>query len=159
MSLPVGTLAPDFTLTDGNRQPVRLSDFRGQKNVVLVFYVLAFTGGCANELKGFQDLLPEFEKADTQVLGVSVDAVPTQAAYAASLDLTYPLMSDRPRYEACKAYDVLREENDTAKRTAFVIDKEGMIRGVVEERSDMMDYPNESLRMVKEIAARVYSDA
>jgi peroxiredoxin len=154
MSLPIGSEAPDFTLADGNRQEVKLRSFRGQKNVVLAFYALAFTGGWTNELQGFQELLSEFEEADAQVLGVSIDAVPTQGAYAGSLNLTYPLLSDRPHYEACKAYDVFREDVAIAKRSAFVIDKQGIIRGVIKDRQDMLEYPRESLRILKEIEGK-----
>ncbi len=75
--------------------------------------------------------------------------MPTQGAYAASLNLAFPLLSDRPKYEVCRAYDVFRESVDIAIRTAFVIDKEGTIRGVIEDRQDMLDYPRDSLQIVR----------
>jgi peroxiredoxin Q/BCP len=98
--------------------------------------------------------LPQFEEADAQVLGISIDAAPTQGAYAASLNLTFPLLSDRPKYEACRLYDVFREENAVAKRTAYVIDKRGVIRGVIEDRQDMQEYPRESLSIVQGLEAK-----
>ena len=72
--LPVGTAAPDFTLHDQNRQQVTLSDFRGAKDVLLVFFPLAFTGICQGELDQLRDHLPDFENDDSAVLAIS-DAI------------------------------------------------------------------------------------
>src|SRR5258706_3695271 len=72
-SLKVGDMAPDFTLPSTAGQPVKLSDFRGKKTVVLAFYPAAFTGGCTKEMQAYQFNLSKFEGADTQVFGVSTD--------------------------------------------------------------------------------------
>ena len=69
MPLAVGTVAPDFTLKDQNNQEVTLSDYRGKKNVLVVFYPLAFTGTCQSELCKVRDTLPTFENDDTAVTG------------------------------------------------------------------------------------------
>ena len=74
--IDVGTEAPDFTLKDQNGQPVTLSDFRGAKNVLLVFFPLAFTGICQGELDEIRDHLPEYENDDTATLAISVGPPP-----------------------------------------------------------------------------------
>ena len=73
MAVEVGQQAPDFTLNDANKQPVKLSDFQGDKNVLLVFYPFAFSGICTGELCQVRDELATYTDADVQVLGVSVD--------------------------------------------------------------------------------------
>ncbi|HWT48114.1 MAG TPA: redoxin domain-containing protein, partial [Mycobacterium sp.] len=80
--LPVGTLAPDFTLRDQNQQPVTLSAYRGDKNVLLVFFPLAFTGICQGELDQLRDHLPEFENDGSVALAVSVGPPPTHKIWS-----------------------------------------------------------------------------
>ena len=79
--LPVGSTAPDFTLRDQNRQPVSLGDYRGAKNVLLVFFPLAFTGICEGELGQLRDRLPEFENDDRATLAISVGPPPTHKVW------------------------------------------------------------------------------
>src|SRR3990172_4035249 len=100
----------------------------------------------------FRGVSRDFEEAGAQVLGVSVDPFPSQGAFAKELDLNFPLLSDWTRYETAKAYDVWRDNINIAARVTFVIDKEGIIRGVVESESDMEVHSREALRMVKELA-------
>src|SRR6476469_8633246 len=86
--LKVGDTAPDFTLPSTAGKPVKLSDFRGQKNVVLAFYPAAFTGGCTKEMTAYGSDLAKFESADTQVFGVSTDNSPSQKKFAEEVKAT-----------------------------------------------------------------------
>ena len=103
-------------------------------------------------MKGFRDVSKDFEEAGAQVLGVSVDPFPSQGAFAKELQLNFPLLSDWPRYETAKAYDAWRDNLNLAARVTYVIDREGIIRGVVESETDMELHSREALRIVKEIA-------
>lgn len=104
-------------------------------------------------MKCFRDVIADFEEAGAQVLGVSIDTFASQGAFAKELAVNFPLLSDWPRYETAKAYDVWRENPPIAARVTYVIDKEGVIRGVVESETDMEVHSREALRIVKELAA------
>ena len=99
----------------------------------------------------FRDVAKDFEEAGAQVLGVSVDPFPSQGVFAKSLELSFPLLSDWPRYATAKAYDVWRENLNLAARVTYVIDKEGVIRGVVESETDMEIHSRDALRILKEL--------
>ncbi len=103
-------------------------------------------------MKCFRDVSKDFEEAGAQVLGVSIDPFPSQGAFARELEVSFPLLSDWPRYETAKAYDAWRENLHLAARVTYVIDKEGIIRGVVENESDMEIHSREALRIAREIA-------
>jgi peroxiredoxin (alkyl hydroperoxide reductase subunit C) len=124
--LPVGASAPDFSLPGTTETPIRLSDYRGRKNVVLAFYPFDFSPVCSLQLPGLQERLPEFHKLDAEVLGISVDSKYSHRAFAQQLGLTFPLLSDFNR-EVSRAYGVLRESG-SSERALFVVDKEGIIR-------------------------------
>lgn len=94
MTIEVGSQAPDFQLKDNHGRTVRLSEFRGEKNVVLVFYPFAFTGVCTGELCALRDELPRFENEGTQLLAVSNDSIHTLRVFAEQEGLEYPLLSD-----------------------------------------------------------------
>lgn len=129
MPLEVGTTAPDFTLKDQDNQEVTLSSFRGSKNVLVVFYPLAFTGVCQGELCRVRDDLPKFQNDDTEILAISVGASPTHKIWAADQGYTFPLLSDFwPHGAVAKAYGVFNEDNGFANRGTFVIDKQGIVR-------------------------------
>lgn len=136
--LKTGDLAPDFTLPSTEGKPVKLSDFRGRKNVVLAFFPAAFTGGCTKEMQAYQLDLARFEGADTQVFGLSTDNVPSQRRFAEDLKLTFPLLSDFTTRQVAKDYGVLIAERGLANRATFVIDKEGRIQ-YIEEGSSAVD--------------------
>ena len=102
----------------------------------------------------FRDLMKEFEEADTQVLGISVDSFAAAGAFSKSLELNFSLLSDFPRHEAAKAYDVFVEERGIARRVTYVIDKEGVIRGVVQSDTDMEVHARESLAIAKQLAGK-----
>ena len=129
MTLEVGAEAPDFTLKDQNNQPVTLSDYRGKKNVLIVFYPLAFTGTCQGELCKVRDELPKFQNDDTEILAISVGPSPTHKIWAAEQGYTFPLLSDFwPHGAVAQAYGVFNDEHGFANRGTFVVDKTGKIR-------------------------------
>jgi peroxiredoxin (alkyl hydroperoxide reductase subunit C) len=129
MPIAVGTEAPDFVLKDQNNQEVRLSDFRGKRNVLLVFYPLAFTGVCQGELCEVRDNLNEYVNDNVQVLTVSVDSVFAHKVWADREGFQFPLLSDFwPHGAVAKAYGVFDEERGIANRGTFIIDKSGIVR-------------------------------
>jgi mycoredoxin-dependent peroxiredoxin len=129
MTLDVGTAAPDFTLKDQNNQEITLSSFKGEKNVLLVFYPLAFTGTCQGELCQVRDELPKFQNEDTAILAVSVGASPSHKVWAAEQGYTFPLLADFwPHGAVAQAYGVFNEATGFANRGTFVIDKLGVVK-------------------------------
>ena len=130
-TLQVGQAAPDFNLADQNGSKVTLSSFRGSKSVVLVFHPLAFTSVCAVQMPGYSKERQSFEGLEAQVLGISVDSVPTHKAWADHLGgIDYPLLADFwPHGAVAKQYGILRSEG-YSERATFVIDKKGIIRHI-----------------------------
>jgi peroxiredoxin (alkyl hydroperoxide reductase subunit C) len=124
-SLKVGDLAPDFTLPATTQESITLSQYRGQKNVVLAFYPFDWSPVCSLQLPGLQENLAEFKKLDAEVLGISVDSRHSHKAFAEHLGLKFPLLSDFDK-KVCQAYGVLRE-GGFAERALFVIDRQGVI--------------------------------
>ena len=132
MALAAGEKAPDFELKDQHGRTVRLSDFKGSKNVVLLFFPFAFTGVCTGELCALRDELPAFQNDDVQLLAVSNDSMHTQRVFSEQEGLDYPLLSDFwPHGEVSRAYGVFAEDKGCAVRGTFVIDKEGVVRWTV----------------------------
>jgi peroxiredoxin len=129
MPLEVGSEAPDFSLKDQNNQVVTLSSFRGDKNVLLVFYPLAFTGTCQNELNGVQDDLSSYQNDDTQVITVSVDSPYTHKVWAEREGYEFPILADfYPHGGVAQQYGVFNDVTGFANRGTFLIDKQGIIR-------------------------------
>ena len=127
--LTVGSTAPDFTLHDQNRQPVTLSDFRGAKDVLLVFFPLAFTGICQGELDQLRDHLPDFENDDNAVLAISVGPAPTHKVWATESGFLFPVLSDFwPHGAVSQAYGVFNDDAGVSNRGTFAIDRSGTIR-------------------------------
>ena len=130
MSVDVGSKAPDFTLMNQERQPVRLSEQKG-KPVVLAFFPAAFSGVCQKELCTFRDSMSRLNKAHAQVYGISVDTFFALKAFADAQGLTFPLLSDFNK-ETIRDYGVFNEDmiglKGIAKRAVFVIDKDGVVR-------------------------------
>ncbi|MES9519380.1 peroxiredoxin [Streptomyces capoamus] len=132
MAIQVGDKAPGFELKDNHGRTVKLSDFRGEKNVVLLFYPFAFTGVCTGELCELRDNLPRFADRDTQLLAVSNDSIHTLRVFAEQEGLEYPLLSDFwPHGNVSRAYGVFDEDKGCAVRGTFIIDKEGVVRWTV----------------------------
>ena len=127
--LEAGTQAPDFTLKDQHGQPVTLSTFRGAKNVLLVFFPLAFTGICQGELDEIRDNPSVFGGDDVQTLTVSVGPPQTHKVWATQSGFTFPVLSDFwPHGAVAQAYDVFNADAGIANRGTFVIDTAGIIR-------------------------------
>ncbi|WP_042386820.1 peroxiredoxin [Streptacidiphilus melanogenes] len=132
MAIEVGSPAPEFSLKNQHGEVVSLADFRGEKNVVLVFYPFAFTGVCTGELCSLERELPSFQNDDVQILAVSNDSPFTLRVFAEQEGLEYPLLSDFwPHGEVSRAYGVFDEEKGCAVRGTFVIDKQGVVRWTV----------------------------
>lgn len=134
MALEVGTQAPDFTLKSKNAdglQDVTLSDNFGKGKTVLLFFPLAFTSVCIDELCSVRDSLADYNELGATVYGISVDSPFTQEVFAQQNDLNFSLLSDFNK-EASTAYDVLFEDliglKGVSKRSAFVIDADGVIQ-------------------------------
>jgi mycoredoxin-dependent peroxiredoxin len=129
MAVEIGSKAPEFELKNQHGEIVRLADFRGEKNVVLVFYPFAFTGVCTGELCALRDDLPNFQNDDVQVLAVSCDAPFSLRVFAEQEGYEYPLLSDFwPHGGTAQAYGVFAEDKGCAVRATFVIDKEGVVK-------------------------------
>jgi len=145
MAVEVGEQAPDFELPDQHGTPVRLSSFRGAKNVVLVFYPLAFSGVCTSELRAFRDEFPEVNWDDVELLTVSVDSTYTHRAWSDAEHFQFELLSDFwPHGEVAKRYGVFDPERGVANRGTFIIDKDGVVRWKVVnpllQARDLADY-------------------
>ncbi len=145
MPLQTGQSAPDFTLYDTEKNPVKLSDQKG-KNLVLLFFPAAFTSVCTKELCGFRDNLARYNGLNAQVYGISVDMPFTLGEFRRQNNLNFPLLSDFNK-EASTAYDTIYENwamgmRGVSKRSAFVIDKEGKIvhAEVLENAGEEPDY-------------------
>ena len=130
MPLDVGSKAPDFTLTNQDRQPVTLSEQRG-KPVVLAFFPAAFSSVCIKELCTFRDSMARLGQANAQVYGISVDTFFTLKAFQDHEKLTFPLLSDFNK-QVIRDYGVFNEDmiglKGIAKRGVFVLDKDGVVR-------------------------------
>jgi peroxiredoxin len=130
MAVAVGSKAPDFTLTNQDREAVTLSALRG-KPVVLAFFPAAFSSVCTREMCTFKDSIARLGKADAQVFGVSVDTFFTLKAFQDSQHLSFPLLSDFNK-QVIRDYGVFNEDmiglKGIAKRAVFVIDKDGIVR-------------------------------
>ncbi|OLR95240.1 peroxiredoxin [Actinokineospora bangkokensis] len=129
MAVEVGQQAPEFTLKDFDNQPVSLSSFRGEKNVLLVFYPFAFSGICQGELCQVRDEFAAYTDNDVEVLGVSVDTPYALRAWADQQGYTFRLLSDFwPHGEVAKAYGCFFEQAGFATRGTFLVDKTGTLR-------------------------------
>lgn len=129
MPIVVGATAPDFTLKDQNNQDVSLSDYRGSKTVLLVFYPLAFTGVCEGELCGVRDNLADYQSDSVQVLTVSVDSPFTHKVWSEREGFNFPLLSDFwPHGEVAQRYEIFDDAKGIANRGTFIIDPQGTVR-------------------------------
>lgn len=144
-AVEVGAKAPDVSLKNQHGETVSLSDFKGEKSVVLLFYPFAFTGVCTGELCALRDELPRFVNDQVQLLAVSNDSPFALRVFAEQEGLEYPLLSDFwPHGEVSRAYGVFDEEKGCAVRGTFIIDKEGVVRWTVvndlPDARDLNDY-------------------
>ena len=145
MALPENKQAPDFSLFNTEKQEISLKDQRG-KNVLLLFFPLAFTGTCTKELCSVRDSLSDYNSMNATVFGISVDSLFSLKKFKEEQNLNFDLLSDFNK-EASKAYDCLYPEfingmKGVSKRSAYIIDKDGIIRysEVLEKASDLPNF-------------------
>jgi peroxiredoxin len=122
----VGNLAPDFELEDQTGKKVRLSSFRGKKNILLAFYPLSFSPVCTNELGELKEKEDTILKLDAKILAASVDSTWVQKAFAKDLGVRFSLLSDFQK-KAIPLFGTFYEDKGFAKRAIFVVDKKGKI--------------------------------
>ena len=145
MSVNIDSKAPDFVLQNTEGEKIRLSNFENTKNVVLLFFPLAFTGTCTEELCATRDNMKLYNSMDAEVLALSVDSFFTLKEFKKAENLNFTLLSDFNR-KAAQKYDVLYEDffgmKGVAKRSAFVIDKNRNVRykEVLEDSGNLPDF-------------------
>jgi peroxiredoxin len=128
MALSVGTAAPEFSLKDQNQKDVKLSDFQGKKNVVIVFYPLDWSPVCTNEHACFVNDLKRFEQLDAAVLGLSVDSVWSHKAFAEKMGIHYSLLADfQPRGAVADQFGVYLADKGITGRAIAIVDRAGKI--------------------------------
>lgn len=144
MAIQKGSQAPEFTLVNDQQKEVSLSDYRG-KNVVLLFFPLSFTSVCTEELCSVRDSMSDYEQANAEVLGISVDSPFVLAEFKKQQNFNFDLLSDF-NAEVSRDYGALYEDfvmglRNVAKRSAFVIDKDGVIQyaEVLENAGELPD--------------------
>ena len=127
---PLLTFTANYLAMDNGRpafKPVKLSDFKGQKNVVLAFFPAAFSPGCTGEMAKYQETSGQFSSNNTVILGMSVDGTWANAAFADKLGVKFNILSDASR-EISRSYGIFDERGLVARRTTFVIDSKGSCR-------------------------------
>jgi mycoredoxin-dependent peroxiredoxin len=145
MAVEIGDLAPDFELPDQHGSPVKLSSFRGAKNVVLVFYPVAFSPICRDEMVALREEFPEASSGDVELLTVSVDSLFIHRVWADAEYFQFGLLADFwPHGAVARQYGVFDEVRGLAVRGTFIIDKNGIVRWSVINRvsqaRDVADY-------------------
>jgi peroxiredoxin len=152
VAVGTGEKAPEFDLEVTVGQRVRLSDFTGKSNVLLVFHPFAWTTICTEEAQDLQQNLESFRNAQTEIVFVSCDPSASRQAWRRELGATYTFASDFWSHgEAAKRYGVFNEENGAPLRGTFLIDKEGtviwsLVKGLGEKRDTMVPDSLETLR-------------
>lgn len=130
--IEIGSPAPEFSLFDSAREATSLKDFKGNATV-LAFFPAAFSGPCEKELCTFRDSMAELNSLNANVVGISVDAPFSNAAFAERNQLTFPLLSDYQR-DAVRSYDVELKDfagmsgYTAAQRSVFILDADGVVR-------------------------------
>jgi mycoredoxin-dependent peroxiredoxin len=128
MPIAVGQFAPDFSLKDQSQKEIKLSDFMGKRNIVLIFYPLDFSPVCSNEHACMVNDMKQFEALDAQVLGLSVDSAWAHKAFAEKMGITYPLLADfNPRGAVADKFGVYLADKGITGRAIAIIDKAGKI--------------------------------
>ncbi|MDT4971219.1 MAG: mycoredoxin-dependent peroxiredoxin [Pseudonocardiales bacterium] len=127
--IEVGEQAPDFTLRDQNNEEFTLSSSRGVRSVLVIFYPLAFTGICTDELGAVRDDTSTYQNGDVQAVSISVDSAYVQKIFSQRESYEFPMLSDFwPHGGVAKSYGVFNEDNGFANRGTFLVDKDGIVR-------------------------------
>jgi peroxiredoxin len=128
MSIAVGQVAPDFMLPNQDKKEVKLSDFAGKKNVVLVWYPLDWSPTCTNEHACFVNDMKAFDTLDAEVLGISVDSVWSHKAFAEKMGIKYSLLADfHPRGAMSEKYGVYLADKGITGRAIAIVNKNGKV--------------------------------
>lgn len=145
MALKVGDKAPSIKLFASDKKEVNLKDYKG-KNVVVLFFPLAFTGVCTAELCSMRDDIAVYQGLDAQIVAISVDSLFTLDKFKAEQNLNFPLLSDFNK-KTSKAYGAYYDTfvfgmKGVSRRSAFVVDKKGIIRyaEVLESAGDLPNF-------------------
>ena len=147
MAIAVGQAAPEFALKDQSMQEVKLADFKGKKNVVLMFYPLDWSPVCTNEHACMVNDMKDFEKLDAQVLGLSVDSAWSHKAFAEKMGIGYPLLADfHPRGAVAEKFGMYLADKGITGRAVAIINKAGSVAWF--KQYDIPQLPD-----VKEVAA------
>ena len=126
MSTSIGAPAPEFTLKNQDQKEVKLSDFRGKKRVVLVFYPLDWSPTCTQEHACLVNGMKQFEQLEAQIIGLSVDSAWSHKAYAEKMNIHYPLLADfQPRGAVGAKYGVYLDDKGITGRAIFIVDRNG----------------------------------
>ncbi len=152
MAIAVGQTVPEFALKDQSQQEVKLSDFKGKKNVVLIFYPLDWSPTCTKEHANLVNDMKKYEQLDAQVLGLSVDSVWSHKAWADQMGIRYPLLADfHPRGAVASKFGVYMEDKGITGRAIAIINKAGQLAWL--KQYDIPTVPD--LREVAEALAQV----
>lgn len=158
MALQIGQKAPNFSLYSSKKEKISLGDFAGNKNVLILFFPQSFTGVCTKELCSVRDDIGRYNQANAEVLGISVDSIFTLAKFKEEQQLNFTLLSDFNKevsssYESIYASFTDMDMRGVSKRSAFIIDKQGVIQfaQVLESAGDIPDFEaiNETLNRIQ----------
>ncbi len=139
-----GDIAPDFTARSTKGEKLTLSSLRGSRNVLLAFFPLAFTSTCTEELCDFTRDQFNFGELDVEIIPISVDAIPSLIAFKEHDKISTDMVSDFKR-DISRAYGVLDQNRFTAKRSYFLIDKQGIVRWSYVEEHNGLKRPNDEI--------------
>jgi peroxiredoxin len=149
-SIEVGDIAPDFELEDQYGKKVRLSQYRGKKNVLLAFFPFAFSPVCTNEMGDLKEKEEMILKLDAQILASSVDSTWSEKAFAKELGVKFPILGDFKK-QVVPLYGALYEDKGFARRTIFVIDKQGRVAYKKEYEPGTQPNIDEALEVLKKL--------
>ena len=158
MALQIGQPAPNFTLFSSQKEKISLNDFAGNKNVLILFFPQSFTGVCTKELCSVRDDIARYNNANAEVLAISVDSIFTLAKFKEDQQLNFTLLSDFNKevsalYESIYASFTDMDMHGVSKRSAFIVDKQGIIQyaQVLESAGDIPDFNaiNETLNRIQ----------
>lgn len=148
-----GERAPDFSAPASDGSTVSLGDFRGKKPLILYFYPRDNTPGCTKEACSFRDHAGEIADAGAAIVGVSMDSQDAHRKFIADFQLNFPLLSDRDA-TICKAYGVARLGGwFPPKRVTFVIDRDGIVRRVIQSEFGIAKHIDEALETLRTLRA------
>ena len=150
-TVKVGDTAPDFTLKDQDQKDVKLSEYRGKKNVVLCFYPLDWSAVCQGENKCLTDAFPKFQGANAEVFGVSCDSFFSHKAWADALGLKHRLLADMHR-TVSKDYGLYFEPLNCSQRATVIVDKNGKVAYVKVQEIKVAREDKEILAALEKLA-------